>query len=609
MAFPTYHLAAIADDHAMRISHVLRAQEWVSSAPLHLLIFAACGWRPPRYAHLPAVNGPDGKKLAKRHGATGIGEFRRRGFLPAALVNYLALLGWSPGDDRELFRLDELERAFSLERLGRSGAVFDHRKLEWFNGQYIRMLSPQRLAAAIAPHLQAAGIELEDREQAALAALLRERLTALDEAPRRAAFLAGGAPLTAAELVPKRLTTPHAAALLRAAAALLQEPPREADDQRLEERLRELAAAQGVKFWRLDDDDSTGGDRKPGVAAVVRFPAPARRAPSAAPLGAGAGNPGPGRVRRRRRLGAVAVSMDTLVALCKRRGFIFPSSDVYGGLASAWDYGPLGAALKNRLRDVWWREMTQLHDNIVGIDAAILMHPRVWEASGHVANFTDPLVDCRNCKARFRADQLDDAGGGVCPQCGKPELTAARQFNLMFQTHLGPVRDAAGVVYLRPETAQGSYVNFKNVLQSSRLKIPFGIAQVGKAFRNEITTKSFIFRTCEFEQMEMQYFVHPGDDVRWFEHWKQRRFQYYLDLGIDPDNLRFHQHGPGELAHYARDAYDIQYRFPFGWQELEGIHNRTDYDLKRHMEFAGKDLSYLDETSRERYVPLLGKKR
>ena len=249
--FPTYHLAAIADDHAMRISHVLRAQEWVSSAPLHLLIFAACGWQPPRYAHLPAVNGPDGKKLAKRHGATGIGEFRRRGFLPAALVNYLALLGWSPGDDRELFRLDELERAFSLERLGRSGAVFDHRKLEWFNGQYIRMLSPQRLAAAIAPHLQAAGIELEDREQAALAALLRERLTVLDEAPRRAAFLAGGAPLTAAELVPKRLTTPRAAALLRAAAALLQEPPREADDQRLEERLRELAAAQGVKFGDL----------------------------------------------------------------------------------------------------------------------------------------------------------------------------------------------------------------------------------------------------------------------------------------------------------------------------------------------------------------------
>ena len=250
--FPTYHLAAIADDHAMRISHVLRSQEWVSSAPLHLLIFAACGWQPPHYAHLPAVNGPDGKKLAKRHGATALGEFRRRGFLPAALVNYLALLGWSPGDDRELFRLPELERAFSLERLGRAGAVFDHRKLEWFNGQYIRMLSPPRLAAAIAPYLQAAGIELQDQAQAeALAALLRERLAVLDEAPQRAAFLAGGAELSAAQLAPRRLAPAQAAALLRAAAPLLQEPPPEADEQPLEQRLRELAAAQDVKFGDL----------------------------------------------------------------------------------------------------------------------------------------------------------------------------------------------------------------------------------------------------------------------------------------------------------------------------------------------------------------------
>ena len=266
--FPTYHLAAIADDHAMRISHVLRAQEWLSSAPLHLLIFAACGWPPPRYAHLPPVNGPDGKKLSKRHGATAIGEFRRRGILPAALVNYLALLGWSPGDDRrELFRLDELERAFSLQRRGgsgssgtggrwtalaRSGAVFDHRKLEWFNGQYIRMLSPPRLAAAIAPYLRAAGIELRDREQTqALATLLRERLTVLDEAPQRAAFLAAGAHLPAAQLVPKRLTAARAAALLRAAAPLLREPPREADEEPLEARLRELAAAQGAKFGDL----------------------------------------------------------------------------------------------------------------------------------------------------------------------------------------------------------------------------------------------------------------------------------------------------------------------------------------------------------------------
>ena len=263
--FPTYHLAAIVDDHEMRISHVLRAQEWVSSAPLHVLIFEACGWQPPRYAHLPAVNGPDGRKLGKRHGATGIDEFRRRGFLPQALVNYLALLGWSPGDDRELFRLDELERAFSLERLGRAGAVFDHRKLEWFNGQYIRMLSPARLAAAMAPYLRAAGIELADDRTVALAALLRERLSVLDEVTERAAFLAADRNLSAEELLPKRLAAPRAAALLRAAAPLLQEltpdagettrevghRPAEADDHLLEKRLRELAAAQGVKFGDL----------------------------------------------------------------------------------------------------------------------------------------------------------------------------------------------------------------------------------------------------------------------------------------------------------------------------------------------------------------------
>ena len=250
--FPTYHLAAIADDHEMRISHVLRSQEWVSSAPLHLLIFQACGWQPPRYAHLPAVNGPDGKKLAKRHGATSIREFRRRGFLPQALVNYLALLGWSPGDDRELFRLEELERAFSLERLGRAGAVFDHRKLEWFNGQYIRMLSPPRLAAAMAPYLQAAGIEVaDDGQAAALAELLRERLAVLDEVPERAAFLGADRELAAAELAPRRLTASQAAALLRAVAPLLQELPREVDDHPLEERLRELAKTQGVKFGDL----------------------------------------------------------------------------------------------------------------------------------------------------------------------------------------------------------------------------------------------------------------------------------------------------------------------------------------------------------------------
>ena len=250
--FPTYHLAAITDDHEMRISHVLRSQEWVSSAPLHLLIFQACGWQPPHYAHLPAVNGPDGKKLGKRHGATGVGEFRSRGFLPQALVNYLALLGWSAGDDRELFSLAELEGAFSLERLGRAGAVFDHRKLEWFNGQYIRMLSPQRLAEAVAPYLQAAGLELADPGQAAaLAELLRERLAVLDEAPARAAFLGADRELPAAELVPKRLTAAQAAGLLRGAAPLLEEPPQPADEPALEERLRELAATLGVKFGDL----------------------------------------------------------------------------------------------------------------------------------------------------------------------------------------------------------------------------------------------------------------------------------------------------------------------------------------------------------------------
>jgi len=298
------------------------------------------------------------------------------------------------------------------------------------------------------------------------------------------------------------------------------------------------------------------------------------------------------------------VTMDTLVSLCKRRGFIFPSSEIYGGLSSAWDYGPLGVELKNSIRDFWWKEMTQLQDNIVGIDASILMHPRVWEASGHVENFTDPLVDCRKCKQRFREDQIpvENSQKKICPECGG-ELTDPRQFNLMFKTHIGPVEDDGSVVYLRPETAQGIYVNFKNVLQSGRVKIPFGIAQVGKAFRNEITTKNFIFRTCEFEQMEMQFFIHPSEDEKWFSFWKQKRWEYYLKLGIREEKLRFHQHGSDELAHYAKDAYDIQYEFPFGWKELEGIHNRTDYDLRRHTEFSGKDLNYLEDTTNTRFVP------
>ncbi len=296
------------------------------------------------------------------------------------------------------------------------------------------------------------------------------------------------------------------------------------------------------------------------------------------------------------------VSMEKLVSLCKRRGFVYQSSEIYGGLAGAWDYGPLGVELKNRVKDYWWREMTQLHDNIVGLDAAIMMHPRVWEASGHVDNFSDPLVDCRQCKSRFRADHVDL--NAPCPTCGiSGSFTEPRDFNLMFSTHMGAVKDEGSIVYLRPETAQGIFANFKNVAQTSRVKIPFGIAQVGKAFRNEVTTKNFIFRTCEFEQMEMQYFVKPGEDEKWFEFWKNERIKYYDKIGIRKEKLRFHRHGEGELAHYAKDAFDIEYEFPMGWQELEGIHSRTDFDLSRHAEFSGKDLTYLDDSDHSRFLP------
>ncbi len=296
------------------------------------------------------------------------------------------------------------------------------------------------------------------------------------------------------------------------------------------------------------------------------------------------------------------VTMEKIVSLCKRRGFVYQSSEIYGGLSGAWDYGPLGVELKNRIRDFWWKEMTQLHDNIVGLDAAIMMHPKVWEASGHVANFSDPMVDCRKCNSRFRADHINLEA--ACPVCGnKDTFTEPREFNLMFATHLGPVKDEASIVYLRPETAQGIFVNFKNVIQTSRVKIPFGIAQVGKAFRNEVTTKNFIFRTCEFEQMEMQFFVKPGDEDEWFSHWKQARINYYDTLGINKEKLRFHEHGPKELAHYAKEAFDIEFEFPMGWQELEGIHSRTDFDLKKHQEFTGKEQNYLDPQTNERYVP------
>ncbi len=300
-----------------------------------------------------------------------------------------------------------------------------------------------------------------------------------------------------------------------------------------------------------------------------------------------------------------AATMEKITSLAKRRGFVFQSSEIYGGQNGAWDYGPLGIELKNRISANWWKEMTRLHDDIVGIDAAILMHPRVWEASGHVENFTDPLVDCKKCKTRFRADMIpeENLAEKKCPECGG-ELTDTRKFNLMFKTHIGAVEGEANTIYLRPETAQGIYVNYKNIIQSNRMKIPFGIAQIGKAFRNEIVTKNFIFRTCEFEQMEMQFFVKPGTDVEWFNEWKKRRWAYYEKMGVKMDHLRWHQHGADELAHYARDAYDIQYLFPMGWKELEGVHNRGDYDLSRHMQFSGKDLQYIDqENNNERYTP------
>jgi len=294
--------------------------------------------------------------------------------------------------------------------------------------------------------------------------------------------------------------------------------------------------------------------------------------------------------------------MDKIVSLCKRRGFIFQSSEIYGGINSCYDYGPLGIELKKNIKEMWWKSMVQFRTDVVGLDAAILMHPNVWKASGHVDGFTDPLVDCKSCKRRFRADQLENTA--ICPECGG-ELTEERQFNLMFKTHMGPVEDQGAVVYLRPETAQGIYVNFLNVQKASRKKIPFGIAQIGKAFRNEITPGNFTFRTREFEQMEMQFFVKPGTDKEWFDYWKEERMKWYEKMGVTTSKLRFHQHAPDELAHYAREAYDIEYEFPFGVMELEGIHNRTDFDLTRHKEFSGKDMSYFDDETREHYIPYI----
>ena len=311
--------------------------------------------------------------------------------------------------------------------------------------------------------------------------------------------------------------------------------------------------------------------------------------------------------------------MDTIVSLCKRRGFVFPSAEIYGGFANTYDYGPLGVELRRQIRATWWQAMVQERDDVVGIEAAIITNPRVYVASGHLEHFSDPLVDCRACKTRFRADQLLGAvvqGAGAntrveldpnlaCPNCGqRGTFTEARQFNLMFQTNVGPVQEDAGVAYLRPETAQGMFVNFENVHSTMRRKLPFGIAQIGKSFRNEITPGNFIFRMLEFEQMEMEYFCWPEQGAEMYTYWREERMRWYVErLGVHRERLRFFEHPKESLSHYSSGTTDIEYDFPFGWGELEGIAFRTDYDLKRHSEFSGKQLSYFDEERREHIVP------
>ena len=307
-------------------------------------------------------------------------------------------------------------------------------------------------------------------------------------------------------------------------------------------------------------------------------------------------------------------SLDKIISLCKRRGFIFQSSEIYGGFGAVYDYGPLGVELKNNISHSWWKFMTHNHENIVGLDSGVFMHPKIWEASGHVDAFNDPLVDCKQCKARYRADELikEDFMNAnwaeiQCPKCGTTgNLTNPRQFNLMFKTNIGPIESESETAYLRPETAQGIYVNYLLVQGTMRQKVPFGIAQIGKAFRNEIVARNFIFRTREFEQMEMQYFVKPGDDDNAMIDWKEKRYNFYInELGISEDKIRFQQHGKDELAHYAKEAWDIEYEFPFGWSEVEGVHNRTDFDLKRHQEFSGKNMQYSDQLLNEKYFPYI----
>jgi glycyl-tRNA synthetase len=311
---------------------------------------------------------------------------------------------------------------------------------------------------------------------------------------------------------------------------------------------------------------------------------------------------------RRRMPAQDSVTMDKIVSLCKRRGFVFPSSEIYGGLGSSYDYGHYGVLFKNNVKAQWWRAMLQERDDIVALDSAIIQHPTTWKASGHLAGFTDPLVDCRTCKLRFRADHIDQSAcghkpskrPGETPDC---DLTEARQFNLMFETSVGPVKDEGSTVYLRPETAQGIFLNFRNYLQFSRKRPPFGIAQIGKSFRNEITPGNFIFRTREFEQMEMEFFVPPDEATRWFEHWLEERVDWYTHLGLRPDHLRLRAHDQDELSHYSSATSDIEYLFPIGWSELEGIANRGDFDLRQHAAHSGQKLEYVDTATRERYIP------
>jgi glycyl-tRNA synthetase len=304
-----------------------------------------------------------------------------------------------------------------------------------------------------------------------------------------------------------------------------------------------------------------------------------------------------------------ATLMDKIVSLCKRRGFVFQSSEIYGGLGSVWDYGPLGAELKRNVKNLWWKSVVQERMDMVGLDSAILMHPQVWKASGHVDGFSDPLVDCKECKKRFRADHLPstpDDNIKTCPSCNaKIDLTTnpARMFNLMLKTFLGPIEDASGITYMRPETAQGIFVNFLNVLDTTRKKLPFGVAQIGKSFRNEITPGNFTFRTREFEQMEIEYFVKPEDDEKWYHSWIDERYGWYLKYGIKKDKLRVRAHAKDELAHYAKSCSDIEYEFPFGWSELEGIANRGDFDLKQHEQFSGKEMVYFDATQNRKIRP------